>query len=255
MKLQASPNKVPASAINKATPQLVKPQKIDTQTPTESKIKNTSTPSSPQRKPPIPAEQPATANVVKLPESPKQVSPSPGQKTTTTTSQEESGKLFGFGSPKAQPDSAKPAESLGGKLFGFGTSIFSSASDSKTTSLVSPKMPRAEAPKSPLAHKQGQEVKKMQPGTSPSPQAKVGKVPSEVPKDAAAHKAGQSTCPLCKVELNFGSKEPPNYNNCTECKNTVCNQCGFNPMPNNSEVIQYIFPINFKTNEQIKIMK
>ncbi|KAK5928125.1 hypothetical protein CgunFtcFv8_013214 [Champsocephalus gunnari] len=216
MKLQTSPNKVPASAINKATPQLVQPQKIDTQTPTESKIKNTSAPGSPQRKPPIPAEQPATAKVVKLPESPKQVSPSPGQKTTTTTSQEESGKLFGFDSPKAQPDSAKPAESLGGKMFGF------------------------DAPKSPLAHKQGQEVKKMQPGTSPSPQAKVGKVPSEVPKDAAAHKAGQSTCPLCKVELNLGSKEPPNYNNCTECKNTVCNQCGFNPMPNNSEVKHWL---------------
>ncbi|KAF3854741.1 hypothetical protein F7725_022796 [Dissostichus mawsoni] len=159
MKLQPSPNKVPASAINKATPQLVKPQKKDTQTPTESKIKNTSAPGSPQRKPPIAAEQPATAKVVKLPESQKQVSPSPGQKTTTTTSQEESGKLFGFGSPKAQPDSAKPAESLGGKMFGFGTSIFSSTSDSKTTPLVSPKMPRAEAPKSPLAHKQGQEVK------------------------------------------------------------------------------------------------
>ncbi|XP_024141259.1 protein piccolo isoform X3 [Oryzias melastigma] len=37
-------------------------------------------------------------------------------------------------------------------------------------------------------------------------------------------------CPLCKTtQLNTGSKEPPNYNNCTECKNQVCSLCGFSP--------------------------
>lgn len=40
-------------------------------------------------------------------------------------------------------------------------------------------------------------------------------------------------CPLCKVEIK---KEPPNYNICTECKNAVCNLCGFNPMPDQTEV-------------------
>ncbi|XP_053108815.1 protein piccolo isoform X2 [Hemicordylus capensis] len=40
-----------------------------------------------------------------------------------------------------------------------------------------------------------------------------------------------SACPLCKTELNLCSKDPPNYNTCTECKNVVCNLCGFNPMP------------------------
>ncbi len=40
-------------------------------------------------------------------------------------------------------------------------------------------------------------------------------------------------CPLCKVDLQ---KEPPNYNTCTECKITVCNLCGFNPMPHEREV-------------------
>ncbi|KAK2842186.1 hypothetical protein Q5P01_012386 [Channa striata] len=29
----------------------------------------------------------------------------------------------------------------------------------------------------------------------------------------------------------MGSKDPPNYNTCTECKTTVCHLCGFNPMP------------------------
>jgi len=40
-------------------------------------------------------------------------------------------------------------------------------------------------------------------------------------------------CPLCKMDLK---RDPPNYNTCTECKNTVCNLCGFNPMPHQNEV-------------------
>lgn len=40
-------------------------------------------------------------------------------------------------------------------------------------------------------------------------------------------------CPLCKVTLR---KDPPNYDTCTECKTTVCNLCGFSPMPQQTEV-------------------
>lgn len=276
MKPQASPNKVPApaNALDKETPPIDKPQKKDIPTTAESKVKGTSAPGSPQRKPSTPAEQPAKAQVVKGPGSQKQASPAPGRKTpqesqktgpqkppdqtsqigrkqshTTSTTQEESGGFFGFGGPKPQPDSAKSAESLGGKMFGFGSSIFSSAStlitsaDSKTTPPVSPKMPAAKATKSPVFQKKESEKKLEQvqePKTSPSLQAKVERAPSEPSKIAAASpavpKAGQSTCPLCKVELNIGSKEPPNYNKCTECKTTVCNQCGFNPMPNVKKV-------------------
>lgn len=37
-------------------------------------------------------------------------------------------------------------------------------------------------------------------------------------------------CPLCKTtKLNVGSKDPPNYSSCTECKNQVCSLCGFSP--------------------------
>lgn len=46
----------------------------------------------------------------------------------------------------------------------------------------------------------------------------------------------ESTCPLCKTELNIGSKDPPNFNTCTECKNQVCNLCGFNPTPHLTQV-------------------
>ncbi|XP_055367492.1 protein piccolo isoform X3 [Betta splendens] len=48
------------------------------------------------------------------------------------------------------------------------------------------------------------------------------------PAKSGAGKPG--LCPLCKTtQLNTSSKEPPNYNNCTECKNQVCSLCGFSP--------------------------
>uniref|UniRef100_UPI0037E78D8D protein piccolo-like n=1 Tax=Semicossyphus pulcher TaxID=241346 RepID=UPI0037E78D8D len=256
MKQQASPNRVtaPAKDVNKENSQLDQPQKKDISTPSGSKIKETSAPGSPQRKPSVPAEQPTKPDAMKAPESQKKIGPAPGQKTpqeerradpqkppdkTSQSGRKQSNAASGVSSPKPQPDAEKPSESLGGKMFGFGSSIFSSAStlinsavdDSKKTPPVSPKMPVTKATK--LEQVQ-------QPKTSPSLQAKVEKAPSGPPKGAAASpsvpKDGQSTCPLCKVELNFGSKEPPNYNKCTECKNTVCNQCGFNPMPNVSEL-------------------
>ncbi|XP_043944291.1 protein piccolo isoform X2 [Protopterus annectens] len=49
-----------------------------------------------------------------------------------------------------------------------------------------------------------------------------------------------STCPLCKTLLNIGSKDPPNYNTCTECKSIVCNLCGFNPTPHLIEVKEWL---------------
>ncbi|XP_034734925.1 protein piccolo-like [Etheostoma cragini] len=276
IKLQASPNKVPvpASAQNKETHPLDKPQKKDIQTLAESNTKETFASGS---KPPTPADQPAKqlpkTEVLKGSESQKQVTPAPGHKTpqevrktglqkpqdqtsqtghrqsnTTSTTKEESGGFFGFGGPKPQPDATKPAESVGGKMFGFGSSIFSSAStsmntsvkdDSKTTPPVSPKISAGKANKSPLAQKQEQE-KKLESNPSPSPQARQKGPPQDGAASPAVCKAGQSTCPLCKVELNYGSKEPPNYNNCTGCKSTVCNQCGFNPMPNVSEVNEWL---------------
>ncbi|XP_023990390.1 protein piccolo-like [Salvelinus sp. IW2-2015] len=170
-----------------------------------------------------------------------------------------SGSFFGFGGPKSQPAASKPEESVSGKMFGFGSSIFSSASTLITSAVqdephttppaspklsapASPKMPPAEETKPPAVQK-AEEKKAEQPQQAkvpPSIQANVDKPPSEPPKGAAfsqpAPKAGQSTCPLCKVELNKGSKDPPNYNTCTECKNAVCNLCGFNPMTNVTEV-------------------
>ncbi|XP_059181443.1 protein piccolo [Centropristis striata] len=61
------------------------------------------------------------------------------------------------------------------------------------------------------------------PGAHPGEPAKSGGPPGP-------GKPGGGLCPLCKTtQLNTGSKDPPNYNNCTECKNQVCSLCGFSP--------------------------
>uniref|UniRef100_A0A3Q1H708 Zinc finger piccolo-type domain-containing protein n=1 Tax=Anabas testudineus TaxID=64144 RepID=A0A3Q1H708_ANATE len=234
------------------SPKPAKPQKKDIISPVES----------PQRKPSV--TQPATAAdkpevqkqatpilSQKMPQEPQKTSAPNKSPDPIRKAEHETGGFFGFGGGKSQP--AKPAESVSGKMLGFSSSIFSSAStlitsavqdQPKTTPPVSPKMSAAKEIKSPVLQKKEEQKKTEQPQqqskTSPLVQAKVDKEPSEHTKAALASQAtvtpGQSTCPLCKVELNMGSKHPPNYNTCTECKNTVCNQCGFNPMPNVSEV-------------------
>lgn len=52
----------------------------------------------------------------------------------------------------------------------------------------------------------------------------------------AASKLEQSSCPICKVKLNVATEELPNFNTCTKCNNNICNQCGFDPMPNQTKV-------------------
>lgn len=176
----------------------------------------------------------------------------PKQGNATAAPQQESAGLFGFGGSKTQTSAAKPAETVTGKMFGFGSSIFSSAStlisssvqdDSKTTPPVSPKISATKDSISPSARKPEQEKKtehSQQAKSSLPTQQKGDKTKSEPSPKTSAHpaaaKAVPSACPLCKVELNVGSKDPPNYNSCTMCKNTVCNQCGFNPSPNVTEV-------------------
>ena len=250
-------------------PPSVKPQASPKKvSPPEPQKKVISEPAgSPKRKQSITAANTNKAEVAKGPECQKQSCPSPGQKTPQESqrmsgpqkppdqsnqtgqkqsTQQESGGFFGFGGSKAQPDAAKPAESVTGKMFGFGSSIFNSASTLITTPPVSPKMSATKDTKPPTAQKADQETKSEQPlhaNAPPSVQVNVDKAPSEPPKAAAsqaAPKAGQSTCPLCKVGLNMGSKDPPNYTTCTECKNTVCNQCGFNPMPAKTEVRRHV---------------
>lgn len=178
--------------------------------------------------------------------------PVPKQGNATAATQQDSGGFFGLGGSKSQTDAAKPIESATGKMFGFGSSIFSSAStfissavqeEPKATPPVSPKMPVPKDSNSPAARKHEKDKKPEQPQQAkacPPVQLNVDKPPSELLKQSSASpvtsKTGLSTCPLCKLQLSVDSKDPPNYNMCTGCKNTVCNQCGFNPMSNVKEV-------------------
>lgn len=266
MNLRASPNKSP-----------VCPDALKTKTMVQQNtVAKESTPSgSTQQKSEKPAEKSANAEDKKRPESQERETPEAGQKSIEqdhkkgqhkppdqtsqtdkkkgiTSTKEENEMPFKSGASKAQPDASKPAESLGGKMFGFGSSMFSTASNFITTAVqdeskamapVSPKSPITKGTKlingqkhdSEKKPEQGQQTK-----SSPMMQAKVEKGPPEHVKDSVnsdSQKVSQSTCPLCKTELNIVSKDPPNYNKCTECKTTVCNQCGFTPMPNVSEVI------------------
>ncbi|KAG5845785.1 hypothetical protein ANANG_G00142890 [Anguilla anguilla] len=190
------------------------------------------------------------------------------QPTTPQATESVSGKLFGFGgfseAPK-QPTPAPPTDSVSGKMFGFSSSIFSSAS-SLITSAVQDEAPAQSPAQPPATSKEptpAQPSPKKPPPSEVKPLAgqkpdqpqqakatpptqdkkatpmKAEKPPAEPPKTAEpSHppsKAATTNCPLCKVELNVGSKDPPNYNTCTECKKTVCNLCGFNPMPHLNE--------------------
>lgn len=104
----------------------------------------------------------------------------------------------------------------------------SSQKGSETTQ-DSPKAQRSKDTKHSIGQKQEQTTLLQQPKES-SNEVKEDK--SETPKDLS--KPLPNVCPLCKVEL-----KKDQYNTCTECKNIVCNLCGFNPIPHQNEVRKY----------------
>lgn len=249
-----------------------KSQKTDITSTPEPGNKESSAPQSPQRKLSATA-QPDISETANKPVVQKQVSPvlpqiktqepqktsgpdkSPGQTRSTeckqsnaaVTPKKDSGGFFALGG-KTQPEVDKTAESATGKMFGFGSSIFSSASNfitstvqdqPKTTPPVSPKLSPARESKTQAAQEKTKPELDQSKKTDVK-QTKEDNAPPEPPTviepSKSAVKPGQSSCPLCKAELNVGSKEPHNYNTCTQCKNIVCNQCGFNPMPNQTKV-------------------
>ncbi|KAK3517760.1 hypothetical protein QTP70_018329 [Hemibagrus guttatus] len=175
--------------------------------------------------------------------------------TAPQVSDSVTGKLFsGFSglteTPKPPVATSQATEGVSGKMFGFGSTILSSA-----TNLIAgeePKSPPGSLPDSPIGS-----GSKSTPGSpldsasppdtppiyskepaSPKPESTDENVLADKPiSEAAKTEEPQTTsnCPLCKVELNVGSTDVPNYSTCTECQKTVCNHCGFNPMPHLSE--------------------
>lgn len=200
--------------------------------------------------------------------------------SVTQTSNQESGGFFSSSSPMPQLSTSKTAEAVTGKVLGFGSSLFSSAStlitsavqESRTTPPNSRKMsapaqisekvsapkilPKSSPPVSPkrmltketkppttqtlLTEKE--QDKPLQAKVTTPAQTKADRRLSAPGRPDMAPAAGKSTCPLCKADLNVGSKDPANYKTCTECKTLVCSKCGFSPMPSVKEVIKFISP-------------
>ncbi|XP_016123685.1 protein piccolo isoform X3 [Sinocyclocheilus grahami] len=192
----------------------------------------------------------------------------PQASSAAQASESVTGKLFsGFGglteSAKPTAASSQAAESVSGKMFGFGSSILSSATNliSGEESKSTPKSPPGSPPDSPVGSEadsppvslpdSGSESPPDTPPVysketaSPKPTGAEGISSADMPPPKSTEIVGsptqvsgseaQSCCPLCKVKLNVGSGESPNYCACTECQKTVCNLCGFNPTPHLSE--------------------
>uniref|UniRef100_A0A3Q3FYC8 Bassoon presynaptic cytomatrix protein n=1 Tax=Labrus bergylta TaxID=56723 RepID=A0A3Q3FYC8_9LABR len=62
--------------------------------------------------------------------------------------------------------------------------------------------------------------------------------PYSVPQIAPMPKS--RLCPVCTTTELSNPPAVPNYNTCTQCKSTVCNQCGFNPNPHLTEVQEWL---------------
>lgn len=136
-------------------------------------------------------------------------------------------------------------EGLTEKLFGFGASLLTQAStlmsvqpeatlqSQQSPGKVPPKIVFSDASKEAgLRASSATSGAQSRAGTTPA--TKQGKAEQVIkPKEVLKERV---LCPLCKSEINVGSREPSNYNTCTTCKQQVCLMCGFNPTPHLVEV-------------------
>jgi len=172
----------------------------------------------------------------------------------------EESSFFGFGFGGARSRSPSPQTAVSDKVFGFGSSFLSSASN-----LISSAGQDASSSKTPPTSRKGSTISQTSNKTTPTPptsrkgsvapQEAKQKLPENESKPAAisiqeqkpvektpdpqlakpphAPEEFSKNCPLCKETLR---KDPQNYNSCSSCKKFVCNLCGFNPNPHQTEV-------------------
>lgn len=188
----------------------------------------------------------------KLPLSSSPKSPRAASKTTEAVT----GKMFGFGSSlfssastlitsAVQESRTPPTSRKMSAPAQVSEKMASSVESPKASPSVSPQITSTKETKPVTGQKLPMEKRPdstQQVKSSPSEQDRTvdrtSRKPVKTEESHSAPEAGKSTCPLCKADLNIGSKDPPNYNNCTECKSDVCNKCGFSPMPSAKEVTQ-----------------
>lgn len=208
------------------------------------------------QQPPKPQEQSRrfSLNLGSITDAPKS-QPTTPQETVT-------GKLFGFGASifsQASNLISTAGQPGAHPQTGPGAPAKQGPTASQTPAAQGPPKPTAQLPPAPAkatpvkkdAKAPAAEKLESKPEQAPTvkrtekdmklPPGKVSKPPSEPEKVVLTHKPDKTpkpkpTCPLCKTELNTGSQDPPNFNTCTECKNQVCNLCGFNPTPHLTEV-------------------
>ncbi|XP_027022880.2 protein bassoon isoform X1 [Tachysurus fulvidraco] len=78
-------------------------------------------------------------------------------------------------------------------------------------------------------------------GRSPSVSPERGSAPGSpysVPQIAPM--PSSKLCPICNTTELTSPGRVPNFNKCTQCCTTVCNQCGFNPNPHLTEVQEWL---------------
>lgn len=257
------PPSQPQSQSNKIQP--ASPQKKATQDQ-PSPEKKQSVPAEQDKKPTAETKKPTITPEPNAQKSKGDESPSkPALSSKVEQNKEESG-FFGIGGAKSR--SSSPQSAVSEKVLGFGSSFLSSASN-----LISSAVQDESSTKTPPSSRKGSTVSQSSIKTTPTPpisrkvseasqasqkmylaeEAKLTTVQKQDEKKTVENKPQYEmskepvtneksnkpalelpkACPLCKADLK---RDSPNYNTCTECKNTVCNLCGFNPMPHQNEV-------------------
>lgn len=173
------------------------------------------------------------------------------------SAKEESG-FLGFGGARSRSPSPQPAVSaVSGKVLGFGSSFLSSASnlisstvldETSTTPPTSRKASTVSQSSTPTTSRKSSAVPQMSnTGDTTQTTAEKQETHQLASKSSMNKTADKSlttkvdktslplpkSCPLCKADI---TSVPPNFSTCTDCKNIVCNRCGFNPMPHEKEV-------------------
>uniref|UniRef100_A0A8C0YIN7 Piccolo presynaptic cytomatrix protein b n=1 Tax=Cyprinus carpio carpio TaxID=630221 RepID=A0A8C0YIN7_CYPCA len=252
---QPQSNKVaPASLEKKATQIPPSPEKRE------------SVPAEQYKKPPVETKK---STITPTPNAQKATGEASTSKSTPSNKVEQSkeeSSIFGFGFGAARSRSPSPQSAVSEKFMGFGSSFLSSASN-----LISSAVQDESSTKTPPSSRKGSTVSqssfKMTPTPPTSQKRSVATEPNKVlpekenkpPVEKKPEQFNESkvsreptlekdkpeqhlesvpqpfTCPLCNVDLNMGTTDPPNYNTCTECKSIVCHLCGFNPMPHLAE--------------------
>jgi len=271
-KAQGSPSTQPQPQISKASPPTI-PEKKEALIPAPISV-------SPQNKPDVIGKKRTSIATENDENKPTQATTQPTEmpKLDPSTksavpqkpepSKEETG-FFSFGFGGARSGSPQPSVTVvPGKVLGFGSSFLNSASnlissavqdESSTLPPTSQKSftsseTSAKTTTPPTSHK-ASVVSQTSVKTTPTPETpkeektdekqvqQATAVSEALVVAAVAPKAETKACPLCKVDLNVGSQDTPNYSTCTECKNIVCNLCGFNPTPHQTEVSEHYIGI------------